>query len=199
MKVRGTPASGKTVLALLLATYISEKNPNAHVIWIDGWPAAVKQSGSYQSYLQQKGWVLDQETVFIFDEAQATYTDNALWNFFKSMHLFALCRAIIFCSYGSPSLHIDVGETPGMLTPIVVMDAQRVTLRHIDHEDYLPPVGLLLTQSEFTDLVKVHYSSPEYCFDSSFFDSVFRITNGHVGAIYDFIRIVTADGVSPLV
>ena len=196
MKVRGTPASGKTVLALLLATYISEKNPNAHVIWIDGWPAAVKQSGSYQSYLQQKGWVLDQETVFIFDEAQATYTDNALWNFFKSMHLFALCRAIIFCSYGSPSLHIDVGETPGMLTPIVVMDAQRVTLRHIDHEDYLPPVGLLFTRREFDDLVANDHPSSEYHFHSSFFDAIFNITNGHVGAFYVFIGIITAHDVS---
>ena len=121
MKVRGTPASGKTVLALLLATRISLQNPNVNIVWINGWPASVKESGIYESYLQQKGWALNQETVFIFDEAQATYTDGVLWNsFFKTIHLFALCRAIVFCSYGSTSLHTDVGETP---IPMMVMHA----------------------------------------------------------------------------
>jgi hypothetical protein len=75
-------------------------------------------------------------------------------------------------------------------TPISVPDHQRVTLRHVGHDDDLPPVGLFFTQS---DLVKNQKSY----FDKSYFDAVFRITNGHVWAIHDFIQIVTNDGVSP--
>ncbi|KAF8331794.1 hypothetical protein F5887DRAFT_55236 [Amanita rubescens] len=97
--------------------------------------------------------------------------------------------AIVFCSYGNPLLRINVGETMEIPTLISVPDYQRVTLRHVDHEDNLPPVGLLFTQSEFNDLIKNQKSY----FDESFFDDVFRITNGHVGAIHDFIQIVTSD------
>ena len=54
-----------------------------------------------------------------------------------------------------------------------------------------PPVGLFFTRSEFNDLVKNQKSD----FDESFFDAVFRITNGYVGAIHDFIQIDINDGV----
>ena len=49
-------------------------------------------------------------------------------------------RAIVFASYG---------------TPIFVEDVQRVTLRAIQHEDYLPPVGLFFSRTELDDLVSV--------------------------------------------
>ena len=78
-------------------------------------------------------------------------------------------------------------------------DHQRVTLRHVAHGDGLGPAGLLFTQSEFNDLVDSHYRSPDsdFYFDQSFFDAIFEITNGHVGAITDFIKIIMADDVSP--
>ncbi|KAF8718541.1 hypothetical protein AX14_011789 [Amanita brunnescens Koide BX004] len=190
IQVRGTPASGKTVLARLLGTHISQQDPGVHVIWIQGWTQRVAESRDYQSYLQDRGWVINRETVFIFDEAQATYRDDALWHhFFKSMETFN-ARLIVFCSYGSPSLPIDVGDTMEIPTPISVPDHQRVTLRHVGHDDDLPPVGLFFTQSEFNDLVKNQKSY----YDESFFDAVFRITNGHVGALHDFCKIVTNDG-----
>ena len=73
----------------------------------------------------------------------------------------------------------------------MLMDKQRVTLRAIDHFDGLPAVGLLLSQEEMAGLVSVRYSSHHY-FDPSFFDSVFQITGGHIGAICDFLEIVAA-------
>ena len=195
MKVRGTPASGKTVLAQLLADHISQQDPDVHIVWIYGWPLReVKESGNYRSYLEQQGWVERQKTVFIFDKAQLSYEDAQLWGeFFKSMHDHEERRAIVFASYGSPTLHISIKGIP-----MVIPDAQRVTLRHIAHEDGLPPAGLLFTRSEFNDLVTKHYPSPEFCFHLSFFDALFDITNGHVGAIHDFAKIIIADDVSPL-
>ena len=184
------------MLAQLLAAHISQQleNHDVHIIWINGWPQKeVKESGNYYSYLKQQGWDELNKTVFIFDQAQETYNDPTLWNaFFKSMHDFRNCRAIIFASYGSPTLRFNIG--PYLM---IIPHFQRVTLRHIDHKDDLPPVGLLFTRSEFDDLVAMQYPPPNFCFDLSFFDGVFGITNGHVGAIQCFINIVVADDVSP--
>ena len=192
MKVRGTPASGKTVLSKLLAKHISQQDPDVHVIWINGWPP-MEQGGNYYRYLKQQGWVECEKTVFILDSAQSSYDDLGLWNdFFKSIHEYnGRCRAIAFATYGSPTSRMYVW---GIL--IVIPDHQRVTLRHIDHKDDLPPVGLLFTRREFDDLVANDYPSSEYHFHSSFFDAIFNITNGHVGAFYVFIGIITAHDVS---
>ena len=192
-KVRGSPASGKTVLAQLLFDHISYQDPDVHIIWIPSWPKK-EERGNYYSYLRQRGWVVNKPTVFIFDEAQATYDDLGLWNeFFKSMDNFQYCRAIVFCSPGSPMSRINIGATL-----MDTADTRRVTLRSITHEDDLRPVGLLFTRREYDDLVNKHFSSPNFCFDSSFFDAVFNITNGHVGAIHDFISLIIGHDVSPL-
>jgi hypothetical protein len=45
---------------------------------------------------------------------------------------------------------------------------------------------------EFDDLVRKQFSSPEHYFHPSFFDAVFDLTGGHVGAIHDLLEIITA-------
>jgi hypothetical protein len=122
--------------------------------------------------------------VFIFDEAQTSYTDGALWNdFFKCMHDYPNRRAIAFVSFGSASSIILIKGTP-----IFIADEARITMLPTAHDD-LPPVGLFFNQAEFDELVK-QYPSPEYHFDPSFLQTVFRITRGHVGAMRDVINIV---------
>ena len=133
-------------------------------------------------------------TVFIFDEAQLTYVDGDLWSrFFKSMRDHKNRRAIIFTSFGSPSSRITIAGFP-----IHLSDHQRVTLRAVQHDDNLPPVGLFFTRTEFNDLVSLRYPSANYPFHTSFLDRIFDITNGHVGAIVDFIGTILAHDVSPL-
>jgi hypothetical protein len=149
-QVRGTPASGKTWLAELVSWYIRQQEPATHVIWIQGWSRdEVKAKGRWQRYFEtEMGWVEHENTVFVFDEAQMSYEDGDLWNnFFKSIHSYN-CRAIAFASYGSASSRFTIAGTP-----IVIEDAQRVTLRAIQHKDDLPPVGLFFTRMEFDDLV----------------------------------------------
>jgi hypothetical protein len=141
--------------------------------------------------LQRRGWVEENKSVIILDEAQVSYSDADLWkNFFKSIHEYPFCRVIIFASYGNPTTQIEIRGTP-----IIIPDKQRVTLRAIRHNDNLPAAGLLFTRTEFNDLVSVMYSPPEYVFDISFFDSLFNLTEGHIGAITDFIRIILTDNV----
>jgi hypothetical protein len=70
-------------------------------------------------------------------------------------------------------------------------------LRPIDYKDGLPVVGLFFTQAEFKDLVSTKYLFPPHRFHHSFLDTLFGITNGHIGAIADSIRIILENDVDP--
>ena len=168
------------------------REPTTDVISISGWPTKeVVAMGDWKRQLKRRGWVEKNETVFILDEAQTSYGDSDLWNnFFKSIHDYPHCRVIIFASYGSPTTRFIIRGTP-----IFIPDRQRVTLRPIQHEDNLSAAGLLFTRIEFDNLVSVMYPFPRYVFDISFFDNLFDLTEGHVGAMTDFIRIILADEV----
>jgi hypothetical protein len=193
-QVRGTPASGKSTLARLLSRHIQEKETGVRVLWIDGWESdVVRDCGGWSSYLRtEKLWNRSEKTVFIFDDAQVTYNDVGLWNnLFKGIKdYFPYRRAIAFASYGSPSLVFTIKGTPNF-----VADTARVSLLPTAHDDNLPAAGLLFTRAEFDELVSKQYSSPEYYFDPSFFDMVFRITEGHVGAMSSFIKIILESNV----
>jgi hypothetical protein len=191
-QVRGTPASGKTILAQLLAQHIRQQDPTVNVIWVNGWPMEeIRDTGGWRRHLERKGWIEREKTVFIFDEAQLSYADWDFWNgFLKSMSDFDDRRAIIFVSFGSPTSRIKIKGTP-----IAITAPQRVTLRPISHDDGLPSVGLFFSQEEFDDLVSEQYPPKQYSFDSSFFRNIFLVTGGHIGAIHDFIQIISAHNV----
>ena len=162
------------------------------MIWVQGWPCKPVDQGGipWDKYLELLGWVKLEQTVFIFDEAQLSYRDGALWNnFFKSMTRFKQRRAIAFASYGSPTSHVTIDGTS-----ISIEDAQRVTLRSIQHDDDIAPVGLFFTRTEFNDVVRDEYRMNRL--DSSFLNNVFDVTGGHVGALLDFIKIIVNHNVS---
>jgi hypothetical protein len=163
-----------------------------HIISLPEWPLEkVEKIGGWEAYLRGKGWRQREKTYFIFDEAQPSYEDASLWNvFFKNLSIYNDQFVIAFASYGSPTSHLTFRGIP-----IYVNDSQRVALRPIDSGDGLDAVGLLFTQMEFDDLVSKRFSSSEYFFDKSFFDGVFLLTGGHVGAIYNFVAIIVADDV----
>ena len=176
------------MLAELLACYVLQHDPDVDVIWVSGWPVEeVKKFGGAYGYLsRRKRWASDKKTLFIFDDAQMSYKDIQLWNdFFKTMHGYDKRRAIAFTSYGSPTLRVYKQGTP-----LEWSDGQTVTLRPLHHGDGLPPVGLLFSREEFDDLISRHYPSQLYYFDSSFFDSVFSLTGGHVGAVLGFMTAI---------
>jgi len=197
-QVRGTPASGKTSLAELIRYHVSQQEPATHVIWIQGWPFKSDRLGvaGWEDYFETvKGWDKAQETVFIFDEAQLTYNDGGFWhNFIKPIDTHDRRRAIVFASYGSPTSHVIITGTP-----IFIEEAQRVTLRPIQHGGNSTPVGLFFTRPEFDDLVTTLYPSPQHRLDSSFLNAVFELTQGHVGAFFDFIKIIVNHEVSTFV
>jgi len=69
--VRGTPGSGKSVLANLLHRYINEQELDTKVVSINAWPE------------NQKVQTID-NTIPILDEAQTTYGDKDFWSRFKN-------------------------------------------------------------------------------------------------------------------
>ena len=177
------------MLAQLLAQYALRRDPDMDVIWVNGWSLEeVEDSGGHFSYLEKKGWALDRNTLFIFDDAQASFKDTYLWgHFFKSVHQWNNLWATAFSSYGTPSPRISV---PGML--IQWNNSQKVTLHPIVHGYGLPTVGLLFSREEFDDLTSRQYPNQ---FDSSFLDSAFDLTEGHVGAVLAFTTVIVAHDV----
>ena len=192
MQVRGTPASGKTTLAKLLYGYIARQEENTNVIFLAWWPLDIVKNVGFTSFLESRGWVQGDKTVFIFDNAEVTYADPELWiDLFRSIHDYPTRRAIIFTSYGSPNsrIHLD----PGALFQFRL--EQRVNIRPVLHNDGLPSVGVFLTWDEFNDLICRKYSSSEHHFHPKFLEEVFKLTVGHVGAIIDFLSVITAHDV----
>ena len=191
-QVRGTPASGKSTLSLLLCAYIKRLEPTTRVVLLDTWALQVTQ-GRWSTYLRlTKNMVAGDGSVLVFDEAQSTYWDSGLWNSLFKPIIAKECenRAIVFASYGSAT------SAPGIAgTNMIIPLRNKVTLRPIDHHDQTKPIGLFLTHTEFLDFVRTRYPSNRCKFDTTFFEWTFNVTAGHVGAITDLLRMISAQTV----
>ena len=138
-----------------------------------------------------KGLDLNRRHCFIFDDAQGSYKDVELRNdLFKCIHDYPDCRAIAIASYGSPSSFIDIQGTR-----FFVASRARVNLLPTADGDNLPAAGLFFIPAEFDELVSKHSPDSEYHFHPSFLNTVFEITEGHVGAIYSFLNIILGSDV----
>ena len=127
-------------------------------------------------------------TIIILDEAQASYWDGGLWQSLFKQICSKECdnRAIVFTSRGSPT---SVAEEEMAHTPVPIPLRNKVTLRPIDHKDGTTPIGLFLTHSEFDSFVeKLSKTLPFASFDETFYDWVYNVTAGHVGAARDVIN-----------
>jgi hypothetical protein len=166
--VRGTPGSGKTVLANLLSRHIAEEEPDTNVDFIHALPE------------DEKVRTID-DTILILDEAQTTYGDKAFWTRFKNPD-FEEMRVVAFASHGSS------GHTgPDNLSPIWTTSEQRVGLARLDCGDG-NLLGLLFSRDELDALVKLRFHDKD--FSDSFIDAIFDMTNGHVGACESLMNMV---------
>ncbi|PVF97275.1 hypothetical protein CPB86DRAFT_786079 [Serendipita vermifera] len=183
--VRGTPASGKSILTVLLRKYI-KATEGIDAIFFGAWP---KDQMPYGPKLRERGYKEGEANIIIIDDAQLSYWDTEFWNdFLKQIGPNSLSRdyVILFASYGSASGVVSVEGTP-----MIVPDSQRVGLRPVDHGDEVAQVGLLLTKEEFMDVVGKSF--PSHRFSKDFLDYIFDTTAGHVGAVGDILRIVYSD------
>jgi hypothetical protein len=189
-KVRGTPASGKSSLALLLRKHIALNHPEKEVRFLASYRDEPDQKPiiSWQEWLEGEDWKSPPNGVLILDEAQLSYWDRAFWlTFIKSINASTPYMVILFASYGSASRNL-LNES----TPLFVEEGQHVGLARGPTE---ASVGLLLTREEMEGVVRKSF--PNHHFDVSLLDYVYSLTSGHVGACYDALRVVQKDQVSP--
>lgn len=191
LQVRGTPASGKSTLAELLAEHIKAKEPKPNLVVVPAWSHEGNRNLSGERYLTEN-YRYDPagRNIVIIDEAQLTYWDTALWNsVLKPITPESPNRFILFASYGSPNRRPSVEGTP-----MLIQSPQHISLRPIEHGDGIPSAGLLLSTDEFNDMIQQRY--PVERFTQDFLNYVHEATAGQTGAVKDFLDVVLAHDVS---
>ncbi|TFK62718.1 hypothetical protein BDN72DRAFT_903011 [Pluteus cervinus] len=182
IQIRGPPASGKSALARLLASYIEKVEPGVSISYISHWHEnIVKSCGSCWDWLLLHNWTNpDVASVLFIDNAQLSYWDTDLWKtYMPTITQISFPRIIVIASFGSPISDPQVNPTP----PMTIDDASRVSLRH-----GLGSAGLLLTPKEFDEFIQ--HSRPGHVFDKSFLQLVYRVTGGFIGMIIVLLDIV---------
>lgn len=127
------------------------------------------------------------QVFLLFDEGQETYRDVPLWNsFLKGIGTGDdRYRAILFCSYGSASSTPAPQEHVQFATPPSLRKAACISLHPT-----ADVVGLLLTRSEFDEVVSLHRDRPSL--DPHLTTLIFEYTAGHVGAVVDILSIISS-------
>ncbi|KAL4959659.1 uncharacterized protein BDV14DRAFT_184292 [Aspergillus stella-maris] len=204
--IRGTPASGKTVLSQLLLDYYLTNNRKAFLL--ETWePLEASQSGDpwtrFGLHLQQKYPEFDKtwksvpaNTVILIDEAQGSYRDTYFWNTVIKNRRSGEDKDIkicLFCSYGSPSTGVEEDDNENGFTPVTFGPAQRITLTPQVGKDS-PNIGLFYTEDEFCEVVSLlttnKFDEP-FTIDKAAMDYIYDLTNGHPGgvtAMVDFLQ-----------
>ncbi|KAL2819130.1 hypothetical protein BJX63DRAFT_28379 [Aspergillus granulosus] len=198
--VRGTPASGKTTLALLLMKYYASQKKNA--CYFGSWtmlskissktlnPWTLLQLALYRASAGPADHIVP-GTILLVDEAQLSYKDESFWiGIIKLLQSGLASTDIKFClfsSYGNPITGVEhVPYTPATFKP-----KQRVDFT-IQPEG--PQLGIFFTELESyhaIDQISKHGRRPLIAtFDDKAKDYLFSLTNGHPGclsALVDFI------------
>jgi hypothetical protein len=197
-QVRGTPASGKSTLSVLIYHYIKQQEPTRRVIWIDGWHHdTVAMYGDWRAFLHSKGMEPGDGSIVIINDAQSSYWDIGLWkSFLQPISIEERNnRAIIFTSRGSATVNTD----DEYITPMSISLCCKVTLRPIDHRDGTGAIGLFLTYAEFQ--IFAHKLSNTVGFtelDQTVYDWTYNVTAGDAGAATALLRFLITEKVCRL-
>ncbi|KDQ06792.1 hypothetical protein BOTBODRAFT_181262 [Botryobasidium botryosum FD-172 SS1] len=189
VQVRGTPASGKTILRTLLHAHLLKQHPDALVYSFEGWPAQPPDQ-DWEHRLRvvlarPHGELFPQDKVcyVLFGEAQDSYWDTYFWNKLLKTAQSQLSRihVILFCSYGSPSPLPNLHNTS-----IVIHPSARVSLRPSEDSN----IGILLTPLEYQEMIQRF--PKKIVLDGEFTDAIYRWSLGHVGVIESLFFYIAA-------
>ncbi|KAH0558586.1 hypothetical protein GP486_004759 [Trichoglossum hirsutum] len=192
--IRGTPASGKTILSLLLREYVEKEVSNLPVL-LTSWNrvAHLPTNTAYDELLseafkiyQKKDW-RSLRALIIIDEAQMTYAYGSLWaDLIKNITPTSGLKIALFASYGSPrnSPLITFNTATTIITPMILNTDQRISIRRSSRN---PNLGLFFSYTEFKDVVA---RVCEYCVRAGAFllstetvEYIWEITNGHPAGV----------------
>ena len=178
--VRGTPASGKTTLSLLLHDHILSIRPDLQVIW---------QNWGETRDINWFKWTHKEETVLIIDESQASYDDLRFWaNFVKPVADKRNGPMIaLFGSYGSPS------QGPGRkITPMRFAIEQRMSIRPLKDGIQL---SIFFTRQEFEDAIRLvrdqsGVGGQPFILSTGCIEHLWHYSNGHPGGIMALLTML---------
>jgi hypothetical protein len=213
--VRGTPASGKTIVMRLVANKLLKMYSRESPIYIlYGWDMEKISKVGWNAYLYQETGVsgndwLTHRAYLLLDEAQESYGDSELWAaFFKSIERYVDAPfVILFSSYGSPGRGFEgFGGQEHIKTPMVFAPKQQISLRpEKDFDDNLPifiqsgkstelhtcrPVGLLLGEDEAMDILTQYAIESSLSLSADLKKELFLISDGHVGLLTSLVDIL---------
>ena len=197
--VRGTPSSGKTVLANLLWHHYLERRER--VVFMDHWPQDVSNARVHlAAECQRFGYheiqphnLAHANLVFIFDEAQQSYgaSGAGLWSGFIKQQAYANAgpRICLFSSYGSPST--GATERRDRTTPHIFDVSRRVSIT-LSNVPESPDICLFYNEEEFEDVVTRTCEDPttRFRFDSAAHKYLYSVTSGHPGAVSALLYLV---------
>lgn len=190
--VRGTPASGKSILAALLHDYYERRKiPTALVrVWPENKPA---YTVLYEATLDA-GY--DEEAVlaglvFIIDGGQSTYFDQEFWlDVVKAQASGGTGpRLCIFSSYGNPTTGIP-NYPPGS-PPAVIPPEQRVAL-HRSNIPGSPCISLCFSRAELKNVIR-RLTAPlnkALPLTEKAREYILELTQGHPGAVRGVIDLL---------
>lgn len=197
--VRGTPASGKSVLMNLINEHARLHLPHLKLHVLRGWPSNMSFIQSRKYLDETLGFERDmlfnaRNTVICIDDAQSTYYDEEFWSFIKMLDS-GSASFILFCSYGSP------GPEPVQVksgTPPIFGRVQRISLQWEENPSMDPPIGLLLLKDEANDLIARCCSQNANLpvFSPELSDLLYKISGGHAGALSGLVETVLHDHAS---
>ncbi|KAK1139000.1 hypothetical protein N8T08_001579 [Aspergillus melleus] len=198
--IRGTPATGKSILAELLKDALERQGTS--VIFRTKWDPLVSanehrvavESAFYEQVAKESLYPgFFPNGVLIVDEAQGTYSDVLFWDvFLKYLSTRELMnnrvRVFLFCCYGSPSTGADRDEA---MTPHRLAEEQRVTLTPQSLPGS-PQIGLFYDEREFLEVISRIEGEYQECFrltDDA--KSYLRmLTSGHAGCLWSLINCI---------
>ncbi|KAI9768896.1 MAG: hypothetical protein M1839_003850 [Geoglossum umbratile] len=197
--VRGTPASGKSILSLLLKEYVKEKTPNLLVLrtsWHRMIDLNLPKNTEYYELLNEafkahrrEDW-RNLQALIIIDEAQATYAYSSLGaDLIKITTPGSDLKIALFASYGSPrDTPFDISDA-AIAAPMNLNPNQRISIRRSSRN---PDLGLFFSYTEFEDVVarvcEFHARPGASLLSPETVEYIWEITNGHPAGVQVTLR-----------
>lgn len=197
LHIRGTPASGKSILRLLLARYIGVVRPAWTVSSQEAWPHHLQDNDleGTAAFLEsclnlpRDQFYSTEDRVLLVDEAQMTYRNVYFWNsFLKLIDNTQGVYVILFSLYGSPGRRPI--ELVG-LTPPVLSEDQRISLVWTT-SGVFDPVGLLFTREEAREVIALatEFYQDKPKFAPELLDWLYYLSGGHAGALDGLMQVL---------
>ncbi|KAJ7601226.1 hypothetical protein C8J56DRAFT_1038831 [Mycena floridula] len=188
VQMRGLPASGKTTLVRLLASYIRKQEPDVKIYEIFGKDDSYRYVAALEALPEDRS----EKIYILWNKCHLTYDNTDIWTSFKpSQGKMNAIFIVSVCDYGSAGPYPNPDD-PG--TPRFMYQDARVNLlpmaswvsRLTWNDEF--PVGLLLDDKELKDVVRRAKGVQKV--DDNLIMMMSEWSGGYVGFVVFFLRFL---------